>query len=341
MSFRVAINGFGRIGRNALRAFYESSGQLTGRNNFQIVAINDLGSPQINAHLLRHDTVHGRFNRDVRIDGNELIVADDRIQVLAERDPEKLPWEQLKVDLVLECTGRFATREKASAHLKAGARRVIISAPGGREVDATIVLGVNDELLKAEHRIIAIGSCTTNCLGTLVKPLHDEIGLITGLMTTIHSFTNDQVLTDVYHEDPRRARSAVASMIPTKTGAASAIGLVMPELEGRLDGFSIRVPTMDVCMLDLSFVASRPTTVAEVNSIMLAASRAGRLKGIVQYNEEPLVSADFIHNDASGVFDATLTKVLGGTHVKVYAWYDNEWGFANRLLDVAGLFLEH
>lgn len=335
MTYRVAINGFGRIGRNALRAFYEAS----ARRNFQIVAINDLGSPQINAHLLRHDTVHGRFGREVRIDGNELIVAGDRITVLAERDPSKLPWDSLKIDLVLECTGRFTTREKAGAHLQAGARRVIISAPGGKEVDATIVLGVNDELLKAGHSVIAIGSCTTNCLATLVKPLHDGIGLVTGLMTTIHSFTNDQVLTDVYHEDPRRARSAVASMIPTKTGAASAIGLVLPELDGRLDGFSIRVPTMDVCMLDLSFTATRPTSVDEVNRIMLDASREGRLKGIVQYNDEPLVSADFIHNNASGIFDATLTKVLGDTHVKVYAWYDNEWGFANRLLDVAGLFL--
>lgn len=336
MSYRVAINGFGRIGRNALRAFYEKARRL----DFQIVAINDLGSPQINAHLLRHDTVHGHFAHEVSIDGDALIVAGDRIQVLAERDPARLPWEAMKVDLVLECTGRFTSRDKASAHLQAGAKRVIISAPAGREVDATIVKGVNDTLLKASDKVIAIGSCTTNCLASTVQPLHAALGVETGLMTTIHSFTNDQVLTDVYHDDPRRARSAVASMIPTKTGAASAIGLVMPELEGKLDGFSIRVPALDVCMLDLAFVAKRPTTAQEVNALMQAASRSEQLAGILRYTEEPLVSSDYIHNDASSIFDATLTKVLGGTHVKVYAWYDNEWGFANRLIEVAELFLQ-
>ena len=332
---KVAINGYGRIGRNILRAHYE-----TGRKHpLAIVAINDLGSPETNAHLTRHDTVHGKFPGKVDVDGDAMVVNGDRIKVFAQRNPAELPWSALGVDVVLECTGLFTTKEKASAHLKGGAKKVIISAPGGKDVDATIVYGVNHQSLKAAHTVISNASCTTNCLAPLVKPLHDKIGLVTGLMTTIHSFTNDQVLTDVYHEDPRRARSAVASMIPTKTGAASAIGLVMPDLAGRLDGFSIRVPTMDVCMLDLSFIAARPTSVEEINHIMLTASREGRLKGIVQYNEEPLVSADFIHNDASGIFDATLTKVLGNTHVKVYAWYDNEWGFANRLLDVADLFL--
>ncbi|WP_341675606.1 type I glyceraldehyde-3-phosphate dehydrogenase [Niveibacterium sp. SC-1] len=335
MSARVAINGFGRIGRNALRAYFESA----GAHDYEIVAINDLGSPAINAHLLRHDTVHGRFREEVRVEGDDLVVGGKRIRVLAERDPAKLPWKDLNIDIVLECTGRFTSREKAAPHIAAGARKVIISAPAGKEVDATIVRGVNDQRLKASDQIIGIGSCTTNCLATMIKPLHDALGVETGLMTTIHSFTNDQVLTDVYHEDPRRARSAVASMIPTKTGAASAIGLVLPELEGRLDGFSIRVPTLDVCMLDLSLVTKRATSVADVNALMRAASEAGPLKGIVKYTEEPLVSSDYIHDDASSIFDATLTKVLNGTHVKVYGWYDNEWGFSNRLLDVAGLML--
>jgi len=335
MTARVAINGFGRIGRNALRAYFERA----GAHDFEIVAINDLGSPAINAHLLRHDTVHGRFQEEVVVDGSDLVVGGKRIRVLAERDPAKLPWKDLNIDIVLECTGRFTSREKAAPHIAAGARKVIISAPAGKEVDATIVRGVNDHRLKASDQIIGIGSCTTNCLATMIKPLHDALAVESGLMTTIHSFTNDQVLTDVYHEDPRRARSAVASMIPTKTGAASAIGLVLPELEGRLDGFSIRVPTLDVCMLDLSLVTKRATTVAEVNALMRAASEAGPLKGIVKYTEEQLVSSDYIHDDASSIFDATLTKVLNGTHVKVYGWYDNEWGFSNRLIDVAGLML--
>ena len=327
MSIKVAINGYGRIGRNILRAQYEGG----KKHDIQIVAINDLGDPKTNAHLTKYDTAHGKFPGTVAVDGDSMVVNGDRIRVLANRDPSQLPWGELGVDVVLECTGFFTSKEKASAHLKGGARKVIISAPGGKDVDATVVFGVNHGVLKAEHTVISNASCTTNCLAPLVKPLHDKIGLVTGLMTTIHAYTNDQVLTDVYHEDLRRARSATQSMIPTKTGAAAAVGLVLPELNGRLDGYAMRVPTINVSIVDLSFIAARDTTVEEVNAVLKAASE-GELKGILGYNTEPLVSVDFNHNPLSSVFDATLTKV-GGRLVKVSSWYDNEWGFSNRMLD--------
>jgi glyceraldehyde 3-phosphate dehydrogenase len=328
MAIRVAINGYGRIGRNILRALYESG--RTGE--IEIVAVNDLGSPETNAHLTRYDTVHGRFKGTVEVEADAMVVNRDRIKVLAQRDPAQLPWGQLGVDVVLECTGLFTTKEKASTHLKAGARKVIISAPGGRDVDATIVYGVNHNVLKASHTVISNASCTTNCLAPLVKPLHEKIGLVCGLMTTIHAYTNDQVLIDVYHEDLRRARSATQSMIPTKTGAAAAVGLVMPELAGKLDGYAIRVPTINVSLVDLSFVAKRATTVEEVNAVLKEAAD-GPLKGILAYNKAPLVSMDFNHDPHSSIFDATLTKVCDATLVKVSAWYDNEWGFSNRMLD--------
>jgi glyceraldehyde 3-phosphate dehydrogenase len=334
MPIRIAINGYGRIGRNTLRAFYEGG----RRHELEIVAINDLGSAEINAHLTRFDTTHGKFPSSVAVDGKTMIIEGDQIAVLSERDPATLPWKSLGIDVVLECTGRFASRHLASAHLKAGARRVVISAPAGRDVDATIVYGINQNSLRPEHRVIAIGSCTTNCLGTIAKPLNDQIGIVAGSMTTIHAVTNDQVLTDVYHEDMRRARSAFASMIPTKTGAAAAIGLVLPELEGRLDGFSIRVPTIDVCLLVLSFTAGRPTSADEINALMREAAREGPLAGILKINELPLVSSDFVHDSASAIVDVGLTKVIGGSHVTVHAWYDNEWGFAHRLLDNAVVF---
>src|SRR4249920_2263265 len=328
MTIRVAINGYGRIGRNILRALYES-----GRNkDIQIVAVNDLGSPETNAHLTRYDTVHGKFRGTVAVDGDAMVVNGDRIKVLTQRDPSVLPWKDLGVDVVLECTGLFTSKEKASAHLKGGAKKVIISAPGGKDVDATFVYGVNHNALKAAHTVISNTSCTTNCLAPLVKPLHDKIGMVSGLMTTVHSYTNDQVLTDVYHEDLRRARSATMSMIPTKTGAAAAIGLVIPELAGKLDGYAIRVPTINVSLVDLSFVAKRPTTVDEVNGVLKAASEA-ELKGILAYSKDLLVSMDFNHDPHSSIFDATLTKVSEKTLVKVSAWYDNEWGFSNRMLD--------
>jgi glyceraldehyde 3-phosphate dehydrogenase len=334
MATRLAINGYGRIGRNVLRALYES-----GRTReLEIVAINDLGSPETNAHLTRYDTVHGRFGGSVEVEGDNMIVNGDRMKVLAQRVPAELPWSRLGVDVVLECTGLFTTKETASAHLKAGAKKVIISAPGGKDVDATIVYGVNHKLLKASHTVISNASCTTNCLAPLVQPLHEKIGVVSGLMTTIHSYTNDQVLTDVYHKDLRRARSATQSMIPTKTGAASALGLVIPELNGKLDGYAIRVPTINVSIVDLTFIAKRPTSVEEVNGVLKAAAE-GELKGILAYNQAPLVSVDFNHDPHSGTFDATLTKVAGGTLVKVSAWYDNEWGFSNRMLDTAVLMM--
>ena len=328
MAIKVAINGYGRIGRNVLRALYESN--RTGE--IQIVAINDLGDANTNAHLTQYDTAHGRFPGQVSVDGDSMVVNGDRIKVFAERDPSKLPWEQLGVDVVHECTGFFASKEKASAHLKAGAKKVVISAPGGSDVDATVVYGVNQGVLKASDTVISNASCTTNCLAPMVKPLHDKIGLINGLMTTVHAYTNDQVLTDVYHSDLRRARSATMSMIPTKTGAAAAVGLVLPELNGKLDGFAIRVPTINVSVVDLTFVAARETTVDEVNSIMREAAN-GEMKGILHYNDAPLVSVDFNHTSTTSNFDATLTKVNGGTLVKVLSWYDNEWGFSNRMLD--------
>jgi len=327
MTIRVAINGYGRIGRNVLRAHYEGG----KKHDIEIVAINDLGDPKTNAHLTQYDTAHGRFPGTVSVDGEFMVVNGDKIRVLANRNPAELPWGDLKVDVVLECTGFFTSKEKASAHLKGGAKKVIISAPGGKDVDATIVYGVNHQVLKATDTVISNASCTTNCLAPLVQPLHEKLGLVAGLMTTVHAYTNDQVLTDVYHEDLRRARSATHNMIPTKTGAASAVGLVLPELNGKLDGYAIRVPTINVSIVDLTFTAGRETTVEEVNSILKEAAN-GKLKGILDYNEAPLVSSDFNHNPASSSFDATLTKVQGNL-VKVSSWYDNEWGFSNRLLD--------
>lgn len=327
MTIKVAINGYGRIGRNILRAHYESN----KRHDIEIVAINDLGNPQTNAHLTRYDTAHGRFPGEVTVDGGDMIVNGDRVRVLAMRDPAQLPWAELGIDVVLECTGLFTTKEKASAHLRGGAKKVIISAPGGKDVDATIVYGVNHKVLKASDTVISNASCTTNCLAPLILPLHRKIGVVSGLMTTIHAYTNDQVLTDVMHEDLRRARSATMNMIPTKTGAAAAVGLVLPELDGKLDGYAMRVPVINVSMVDLCFVAARPTSVDEINAIMRDAAD-GELKGILGYTEEPLVSADFNHNPASGSYDASLTKVSGHL-VKVGSWYDNEWGFSNRMLD--------
>ncbi len=328
MPVKIGINGYGRIGRNVLRALYES-----GRNNeLSIVAINDLGDAETNAHLTRFDTAHGPFPGEVAVESDSLVVNGDRIKVLAERNPAKLPWGELGVEVVLECTGFFASREKSAAHLEAGAKKVVISAPAGKDVDATIVYGVNHGSLTAAHQVISNASCTTNCLAPLVKPLNDSMGLQAGIMTTIHSYTNDQVLTDVYHSDLRRARSATMSMIPTKTGAASAVGLVLPELAGKLDGFAVRVPTINVSLVDLTFTAGRDTSVEEVNSLLKQASE-GELAGVLGYNDGPLVSIDFNHNPLSSIFDATLTKVLDGNLVKVCSWYDNEWGFSNRMLD--------
>jgi len=328
MAIKVGINGYGRIGRNILRALYESK----RTRELQIVALNDLGDAKTNAHLTRYDTVHGRFPGEVKVDGDSMVVNDHRIRVLAERDPAKLPWGELGVELVLECTGLFVSKAKAGGHLKGGAQKVIISAPGDEDVDATVVYGVNDGMLKSSFTVISNASCTTNCLAPVAKVLNDTIGIEAGIMTTIHSYTNDQVLTDVYHKDLRRARAATQSMIPTKTGAAAAVGLVLPELKGKLDGFAVRVPTINVSVVDLTFTAKRPTAVDEVNHAIKHAA-AGPLKGVLGYNEEPLVSMDFNHDSHSSIFDATLTKVIDGNLVKVLAWYDNEWGFSNRMLD--------
>jgi len=327
MPIKIAINGYGRIGRNVLRALYEGN----RRKELTIVAINDLGDAATNAHLTRHDSAHGPFPFKVEVDGDSLVVDGDRIRVCAERDPGKLPWQELGVDVVLECTGFFASKAKASAHVAAGAKKVVISAPAGKDLP-TIVYGVNHSSLKASDTVISNASCTTNCLAPLAKVLHETVGIEQGLMTTIHAYTNDQVLTDVYHSDLRRARSATQSMIPTKTGAAAAVGLVLPELDGRLDGFAMRVPTINVSVVDLTFQASRATTADEIDQAVKAASE-GDLKGVLAYNDEPLVSIDFNHNPASSIYDAGLTKVLGGTQVKVLSWYDNEWGFSNRMLD--------
>ncbi len=330
MAIKVGINGYGRIGRNILRALYEA-----GRTNeIEIVAVNDLGNAETNAHLTRFDTVHGRFSREVKVEGDYLVVDGDKIRVLSERVPSQLPWKDLGVDLVLECTGLFTSKDKASAHLEAGAKKVIISAPGGKDVDATIVYGVNHNILKSTDTVISNASCTTNCLAPLVKPLHEQIGVVHGLMTTIHAYTNDQVLIDVYHQDLRRARSATMSQIPTKTGAAAAVGLVLPELNGKLDGFAVRVPTVNVSVVDLTFVAARETDKGEIDAIMKEASE-GELKGILAYNDQPLVSMDFNHTTVSSTYDATLTKVIDGKLIKVLSWYDNEWGFSNRMLDAA------
>ena len=328
MPIRLAINGYGRIGRNILRAVFES-----GRSDeFEIVAVNDLGDAETNAHLTQYDTVHGRFPGEVSVDGDHLVVNGQRILVCAERDPANLPWEKLGVDVVHESTGLFTSKEKAGAHLKAGAKKVIISAPGGADVDATIVFGVNHQNLKSSDTVISNASCTTNCLAPLVKPLHDRIGVECGLMTTIHAYTNDQVLSDVYHSDLRRARSATHSMIPTSTGAAKAVGLVLPELNGKLDGFAVRVPTINVSLVDLTFTASRDTSKDEVDSVLRSAAEQ-ELKGILNINDKPLVSIDFNHDPASSTYESALTKVIDGKLVKVVAWYDNEWGFSNRMLD--------
>jgi glyceraldehyde 3-phosphate dehydrogenase len=335
MTIKVAINGFGRIGRMVLRAHYESS----RKHGLQFVAINDLGDAATNAHLLKYDTAHGQFPSKVRVDGDSIMVDNDRIKVVAERDPTKLPWKSLGVDIVLECTGLFTSKAKAGAHLQAGARKVIISAPGEKDVDRTVVYGVNHKTLKGSDSVISNASCTTNCLAPLVKAIDDRIGVVSGLMNTIHSFTNDQVLTDVFHKDLRRARAAGHNMIPTKTGAAAAVGLVLPHLNGKLDGYSIRVPTINVSIVDLTFVAKRPTSVEEVNKAVKAASD-GELKGVLEYSTEQLVSSDFNHNPASSIFDSGLTRVSEGTLVKVSSWYDNEWGFSNRMLDVTAAFAE-
>lgn len=324
MTIKVAINGYGRIGRNIMRAKYEY-----GNEDIQIVAINDLGDANTNAHLTQYDTAHGRFPGTVEARDNCIVVNGDEIAVFAERDPAKLPWADLGVDVVHESTGFFTSKDKASAHLSAGAKKVIISAPGGNDVDATIVYGVNHDVLKSSDTVISNASCTTNCLAPMVKALNDTVGVVHGLMNTIHAYTNDQVLTDVYHSDLRRARSATSSMIPTKTGAAAAVGLVLPELNGKLDGFSVRVPTINVSVVDLTFVAARETSVEEINQIMKD-SADGK---VLDYNEAPLVSVDFNHQPASSTFDAGMTRVTGGTLVKVCSWYDNEWGFSNRMLD--------
>ena len=333
MPVKVAINGYGRIGRNILRALYESK----RTNEIQVVAVNDLGDAKTNAHLTKYDTAHGPFPLPVGVDGDSLVVGKDRIRVCAERDPSKLPWGQLGVDIVLECTGLFTTKEKAGLHLKAGAKKVIISAPGGKDVDATIVYGVNHKTLKASHTVISNASCTTNCLAPLAKVLHDSVGIVRGIMTTVHAYTNDQVLTDVYHSDLRRARSATQNMIPTKTGAAAAVGLVLPELDGKLDGFAVRVPTINVSLVDLTFEAGRATSAKEIDEAVKKASQ-GALKGVLEFIDEPLVSSDFNHNPASSLYDTSLTKVIEGKLVKVCSWYDNEWGFSNRMLDTTLAF---
>jgi glyceraldehyde 3-phosphate dehydrogenase len=330
MAIKIGINGYGRIGRNIVRAIHE----LGRRDEFDVVALNDLGDAKTNAHLTRHDTAHGPFAGTVDVDGDDIIVNGDRIKVFAERDPSKLPWNKLGVDVVFECTGLFRTRETAGKHIEGGAKKVIISAPGGADIDGTFVYGVNSDTLTSKHSVISNASCTTNCLAPLVMPLHEALGVKHGIMTTIHAYTNDQVLTDVFHKDLRRARSATMSQIPTSTGAAAAVGLVLPELNGKLDGFSMRVPTINVSCVDLTFVANRATSVDEINKIMKAASE-GPLKGVLAYNDEPLVSIDFNHDPHSSTYDAGLTKVMEGTLVKVLSWYDNEWGFSCRMLDMA------
>lgn len=329
MTIRIAINGYGRIGRNIVRALYESKLQ----DQIKIVAINDLADLKTTIHLTKFDTVHGHFNANVEGSTEGLNINMDPIRHLSIRDPEKLPWQELDVDVVMECTGLFRCKETAGKHIKAGAKKVIISAPGSGQVDATIVYGVNDDVLNSDCTIISNASCTTNCLAPLVMPLHATIGIESGLMTTIHAYTNDQVLSDTPHKDLRRARSATMSQIPTNTGAAKAVGLVLPQLNGKLDGYAMRVPTINVSVVDLVFQASRPTTVEEVNAIMKEASKG--MKGVLGYNDEPLVSIDFNHNAKSSTFDAGLTNVTNGTLVKVVSWYDNEWGFSNRMLDTA------
>lgn len=325
--FNVAINGYGRIGRNVLRALYERP-ELNGK--IQVVAINDLGAAEMNVHLTQFDTTHGRFNQPVSVDEDHLIIGSDRIRMLSERDPKQLPWEQLSVDIVFECTGLFTDREAARRHIAAGAKRVLVSAPG-QHMDATVVYGINHTTLTEVDVIVSNASCTTNCLAPIAKALNDSIGIEQGLMTTIHAYTNDQNLSDVAHSDPYRARAAAHSMIPTKTGAAAAIGLVMPELQGKLDGLAVRVPTLNVSLVDLTFTASRSTSADEINAIMLRAAESDQF-GVLDFNTQPLVSIDFNHNSYSSNFDANHTRVQDRL-VKVLAWYDNEWGFSNRMLD--------
>ncbi|WP_249978138.1 type I glyceraldehyde-3-phosphate dehydrogenase [Vreelandella olivaria] len=326
MTIRVAINGFGRIGRNVLRALYENG----YRDRLQVVAINDLGDPSLNSHLLRHDTVHGYFPFNVEHDAESISVDGDRIAISSERDPANLPWASMDIDLVMECTGLFTKREAAAKHIAAGASRVLISSPSP-DADATVVYGVNDHILSAEHKVVSNASCTTNCLAPVAKVLNDSIGIENGLMTTVHAYTNDQNLTDVYHADPYRARSATHSMIPTKTGAAAAVGIVLPELAGKFDGLAVRVPVINVSLVDLTFTAGRETSKEEVNAIM---EKAAANSSVLAVNAQPLVSIDFNHDAHSSTFDANHTRV-NGRLVKVMAWYDNEWGFSNRMLDTA------
>ena len=329
MTIRVAINGFGRIGRNILRAKYENDNY----DDIDIVAINDLGDSQINAHLLEYDTVHGKFQKRVDVTSDKIIIDNnDEILVTSERSPAALPWSNLKIDVVFECTGIFVSKDKASEHIKAGAKKVIISAPG-KEVDNTVVFGVNHETLTDDHVVISNASCTTNCLATVINNIHKNLQITNGLMTTVHAYTNDQVLTDVYHTDLRRARSATQSMIPTKTGAAAAVGLVMPELNGKLDGFAIRVPTTNVSIVDLVFNTNKTSSVDELNNLVLESSE-NEMRGIVGYNNLPLVSVDFNHSSFSSVYDESLTRASEDKLYKICAWYDNEWGFSNRMLDV-------
>ncbi len=333
MKIKLAINGYGRVGRCILRAIYEY--QKT--DEYEIVAINDLGDHEAMRHLTQHDTAHGRFNAEVALDGDELIVNSDRIKLFAEKDPEKLPWGKLGIDVVLECTGVFRSRELAGKHITAGAKKAIISAPATGEIDATVVFGVNDDILNQSHQVISNASCTTNCLSPVVKAIHDSIGLESGLMTTIHAYTNNQVLSDTYHKDLRRARAATLSQIPTKTGAAAAIGLVLPELNGKLDGYAMRIPTINVSAVDLTFIAKRETSVKEVNEVVKSAAENSL---VLDYCDQPLVSVDFNHNPASSIYDATMTRVNQGKLVKILAWYDNEWGFANRMLDVSKALMQ-
>ena len=332
MTIRIAINGYGRIGRNIVRAIFESNQQQT----FDVVAINDLGDTEINAHLTQFDSVHGQFSGNVEVDGKELIINGDRMQVLSERDPAKLPWQELGVDVVLECTGIFRSKESAGKHLQAGAKKVLISAPAKDQVDATVVFGVNHDVLKSTDTIVSNASCTTNCLAPLAKAMNDSVGILSGMMTTVHAYTNTQALIDKYHKNLRRARSATQSIIPTTTGAAKAVGLVLPELDGKLHGYALRVPTPNVSFVDLTFTAKRDTSIEDINQIMRAAAD----EKVLGYSEIPLVSIDYNHNSFSSTFDATLTNVDQGTLVKVCAWYDNEWGFSNRMLDTAQAMMD-
>lgn len=329
MTIKIAINGYGRIGRCIMRAIYESGHQ----DNIKVVAINDMADLKTNIHLTRHDSTHGKFPGEISADGHDMIINGDRIHVYADRNPHNLHWRGLDIDVVMECTGQMTSKEKSSAHLTAGAKKVLISAPGGKDVDATIVYGVNDHLLRSDFTVVSNASCTTNCLAPLAKCLHENVGILSGLMTTVHSYTNDQMLLDSKHPDLRRARSAAYSMIPTKTGAASALGLVLPELAGKLDGYAMRVPTANVSAVDLTFEAGRKVSADEINQ-MLKHAAENELKGILEYSTEPLVSIDFNHNPASAIFDATETKTISNL-VKVLAWYDNEWGFSNRMIDTA------